>query len=87
MRGGDDASRVAEHSLAFLEGRRRRLPSACEPGVEEGARIRPRGVDGDRHHRAQSGRIEREVRLSIAARFEHDIVSILVLRHDLGDGA
>lgn len=87
MLWGNDAPCVAEHTLALLQRRRRRPPSAREPRVEEGAGIRPCGEDGDRRHRAQSGRIECEVRPTAAARVEHDVVRVLVLRHDLDDRA
>src|SRR5688572_1977870 len=78
--GGDDAARVAEDAGSLLESRGGGLPAALESRVEQLARhwlVRP---DGDRRHRAVSGRVvdekERVVEL------DDDVVRVLVLSHD-----
>jgi len=81
VRGTDGASGVAEDALTLLEGRRRGPPAARESASEELGRWWRVIEDGDRRHGAKSGGIEREVHSAIE--IEHDIVRVLVLRHDV----
>ena len=85
MRGRDDACRVAEHAGSVLQRGGRGPPASREACLEERAGVGPIYEDGDRRHGAESGRVEREVRL--AARLQEDVVRVLVLRDDLGNGA
>lgn len=85
MLGHDDARRVAEHSGPILQGGWRGLPAAGQARLEEHAGVGSGREDGDRRHGPESGRVEREVRLP--GRFQDDIVRVLILRNDFGDGA
>ena len=77
-----DARRVSEHTVPGLERRRGRPPASTQTRIEQCLRIRPVPKDGDRRHRAESGRVEHEVRLPVTRDDDH-IVRVLVLRDDL----
>lgn len=82
MFGRHDARRVTEYTVPRLERRRGRPPASSQTRIEQCPRIRPVPKDGDRRHRAESGRVEREVRSPVTRDDDH-IVRVLVLRDDL----
>ena len=85
MFGRHDARRVTQYTIPCLESRRRRPPAPSQTRIEQRLGIRALSKDGDRRHRAESGRIEYEVRLAVAG--DDDVVRVFVLRDDLRQAA
>lgn len=73
---------MTQNLVASAKSRRSWLPAAGEPISQKLARRRLMVPHGDRRDRSQSGRIEAEIDRRVG---KNDIVSILILRDDLGD--
>src|SRR5215510_15576317 len=77
-----DARRVTKNMVAGAKSRWSRLPAAGEPISQKLIRSRLMAPHGDRRDRSESGGIEAEVDRRVG---KDDIMSILILRDDLGD--
>lgn len=73
---------MTEHLVAAAKSRRRRLPASGQPIAQKLVRSRLMIPHGDRRDRSQSGRIKAEIDRGVG---KNDIMSILILRDDLGD--